>query len=399
MIYYFNKFVETLRWCTLDALSTEMKPIYDVAIIGAGPAGTACALAMKNSGLDVLLIDKSSFPRDKICGDAIPGPAFKLLNQMDPSWGNAMREFSDTAHVQYSKGYSPNGETFTVGWETFSYNSKRVNFDHFLFELVQKDTQADIVLNKQLKKIEQHDSFVDCQFQDGTFVQAKIVIGCDGGRSLVGRTLANYDIKKEEPFVAMRAYYQNVRDVQTDTNEFHFFKEIMPGYFWIFPVDDNWVNVGFGLLAKTTDKAAPNMKRTLDHIINEHPSIAPRFKEANLKDPIKGCALPISTQERTISGERFMLCGDAASLINPIGGHGIDTAMWSGYYAAQQVLQCFQKDNFSAEFMKSYDQRIHEKFKKGFNKNYKRVQFLMKFPFLINWIFNNGKLIKRLIKL
>lgn len=374
-----------------------MKSLYDIAIIGGGPAGTACALALVNSGLKVILIDKSTFPRDKICGDAIPGPAFKLMDKLNPTWGIALRSFTKRSEIKFSKGFSPNGKSFTVGWQTFSFNSKRENFDNFLYELVKKETDTEIVLNQQLTKITRLKDGVLCKFKNGDELHAKMIIGCDGGRSLVSKTLATHDIKKEAPFVAMRAYYKNVKDVKSDTNEFHFFKGIMPGYFWIFPLGNNWVNVGFGMLTKTTDADAPNMKSTLEDIINELPSIAPRFANAECMDSIKGCALPISTKGRVLSGERFILCGDAASLINPIGGHGIDTAMWSGYYAAEQALKCFKSNNFSSQFISDYDAIINRKFKKGFKRNYGRVRFLMRFPWLINSIFNNGKLIKRLM--
>ncbi len=60
---------------------------YDVAIIGAGPAGWTCALSLKNAGLKVLLIDKATFPRDKVCGDAIPGSAIKTLKSISPEYG------------------------------------------------------------------------------------------------------------------------------------------------------------------------------------------------------------------------------------------------------------------------------------------------------------------------
>jgi flavin-dependent dehydrogenase len=61
-------------------------PAYDVALVGAGPAGTACALALRGRGLRVLLLDKAAFPRDKICGDAVPGHALKALRQLDPTY-------------------------------------------------------------------------------------------------------------------------------------------------------------------------------------------------------------------------------------------------------------------------------------------------------------------------
>ena len=71
---------------------------YDVAIIGAGPAGCACALALKDAGCKVALLDKQSFPRDKICGDAIPGRAVKTLKSIDPAFEAAFRAFPEKIH-------------------------------------------------------------------------------------------------------------------------------------------------------------------------------------------------------------------------------------------------------------------------------------------------------------
>jgi geranylgeranyl reductase family protein len=372
---------------------------FDIVIIGSGPAGTSCALGFKNAGLKVLLIDKDSFPRDKICGDAIPGPAFKLMDKMEPVWGQQMKDFADVAKVKYSKGFSPNGKSFTVGWETFSYNSKRENFDSFLFRLVQQETETEIIQSTRVDNLTYDKEGVVCELENEEKIHAQLVIGCDGARSVVSRQLADYDIKEQAPFLAMRTYYNNVTQLENNTNEFHFFKEIMPGYFWIFPLDNGWANVGFGFLRPYNSKKSLNMRKTLEEIISSHPRIAPRFKNASLLDKAKGFALPISTKRRVVSGKRFMLCGDSASLINPIGGHGIDTAMWSGYYAAQQAIACFDSGDFSANVLLDYNNLIHAKFKKGFNRSYGLAKITMKSPWLMNAIFNNGKLIKKLINI
>lgn len=382
---------------TLEYYYCIVNSSYDILVVGAGPAGSTCALALKDAGLRVLLIDKASFPRDKICGDAIPGPAFKLMHKMNAAWGEKMSQFADKEIVKYSKGFSPNGKTFTVGWQTFSYNSKRENFDNFLIDLVRSDTGIAILEGQRVEKIEYQEDGVSCTLENDKVIQAKLVIGCDGARSVVSRQLAKFDIKEEAPFLAMRMYFKNVKGVEQNTNEFHFFKEIMPGYFWIFPLENNWANVGFGFLKPFNGKDTPNMRKTIEDIVANHPTIAPRFADARLEDKTKGFALPISTKKRVLSGERFMLCGDAASLINPIGGHGIDTAMWSGYHAAEQAMQCFDKNEFSARSMKVYDAVINRKFKKGFNRSYWAAKTIMKSPRIMNTMFNNGKLIKRLI--
>lgn len=103
---------------------------------------------------------------------------------------------------------------------------------------------------------------------------------------------------------------------------------------------------------------------------------------------IKGFKLPIWTRKKVLSGHRFLLCGDAASLVDPIFGHGIDKAIWSGIIAAGQVSLCFEEDNFSSGFMKQYDIRLHDKFGRELSIKHFAMLILLKFPFLIQFIVN-----------
>lgn len=368
--------------------------MYDVsvAIIGAGPAGTACALALKKHGLTVALIDQASFPRDKICGDAIPGQAFKLMAKMNAGWAEAMRVFADESVIRSSTGFAPNGRSITMHWKTFSYNSKRLDFDHFLFRLVRSETDAIILENKRLEKIFKEGEKIFCHFQDGSAITAELVIGCDGAYSVVSRQLADQSPALPLSCAAVRAYYTGVKGAEKNMNEFHFLKGLMPGYFWIFPVGDNVVNVGFGMLhnrKKKIDKKL-NLRQALKSIVEDSPELAPRFEAAQLMDKIKGFSLPIGTEKRKISGERFLLCGDAASLIDPLWGHGIDTAMWSGYLAAQQAMHCFQTGNFTAAFTRQYDKAVYQKYGKDFQRRTRLLQLLYRHPALINTFFKVG---------
>lgn len=370
-----------------------MTEFYDVAIIGTGPSGCACALALHQSGLRVVLIDKETFPRDKICGDAIPGPAFKAMDKIKPEWGLAMRQFANKAEVRTSKVFAPSGKTLTLDWVTFAYNSKRIDFDSFLAQLVRLETNTTIIENKRLRHITTDNENVICQFQDNTTLNATLVIGCDGANSVVTRQLGQFDLRDNHSCAAVRAYYHGIEDLQVGVNEFHFFKELLPGYFWIFPLENGLANVGFGILQNVNNKNDKHIKLrdTLNLITQTLPSIAPRFQNAQLMGSIKGFALPLGTKKRPLSGNRFMLCGDAAALIDPLQGHGIDKAMWSGFYAAQQAIRCFKTSNFSADFMKNYDVAVNKKV--GFEL--KRSTILMKlfnqFPSIFNVLVAMGQ--------
>ncbi len=355
---------------------------YDVAIIGAGPSGCACALALQGSGLKVALFDKEKFPRDKICGDAVPGPAFKAMEKINSQWAKQMRNVADKKEIRTSKIFAPNGKTVALDWVTYSYNSKRTNFDNFLFELVKKNTDTEI-FHERLKDVSANENYVEAKLENNEIIRAKIIIGCDGTYSVVRRFLDTKSGLEKPKASAVRAYYKNVSGVKDDVNEFHFFKEF-PGYFWIFPLENGAANVGFGIAQNTTDDENINLRKSLEHIVTKIPSVAPRFANAEIKEKIKGFGLPIWTKKKIISGERFMLCGDAASLTDPMQGHGIDKGMWSGIFAAQQAIKCFSENKFDAEFMKIFDEKVYQKLGAELKRSALIMRVVLKFPWLVN---------------
>lgn len=354
---------------------------YDITIIGAGPGGCACALALHGYGLRVLLVDKDVFPRDKICGDAIPGPAFKAMDHIHPAWGRAMRDFARKTEVRTSRIFTPGGKQLSLDWVTYSYNSERIHFDHFLLETVLSRTETRF-LKKRLKQICRKNGTLHCHFDDDTSLETSLVIGCDGANSVVKRQLQQEQPASKASVVAVRAYYKGVGGVLPDVNEFHFFKKF-PGYFWIFPLAGGYANVGFGA-ARIKDKHTVNLREMMKEIIETVPEIAARFSKAEAAGGIKGFALPVWEKNKPISGERFMLCGDAASLVDPLQGHGIDKAMWSGILAAGQALSSFESLDFSSEKMSDYDREVYRRMGAAFKKNTQIMQLLLQFPWLFN---------------
>ena len=380
-----------------------MNTHFDIAIIGAGPAGCAAALTLRNSGLKVALIDKDIFPRDKICGDAIPGPAFKAMDKINPIWAEDMKKLGASYLIKTGQVTAPNGKTMKLDWVTFSYNSKRIDFDNYLLELVKKETNTTILENKHMQDVLLDNEKGTCFFTDNTKIDASLIIACDGANSVVRRKLAKEITNNEHACSAVRAYYKDVVGIQTGVNEFHFFNELLPGYFWIFPLDNGWVNIGFGILQKKIagTKRPVNLRHALNKIITEMPSIAPRFENATMMHDIKSFGLPLGMQQFNISGKRFMLCGDAASLIDPLQGHGIDHAMNSGHIAGLQAIECFASKQFNTEFMQEYDRDVYKKIGGELSRNTFLLRLLSRAPWLLNLVTTIGqhqRFIERIVR-
>ncbi len=363
-------------------MSTKCK---DVAIVGAGPAGTSCALALRNSGLDVVLIDKASFPREKVCGDAIPGPAFRMLESMAAHFGEEIQQVAVKEEIRSSQLYGPNGKMVQIDWKTRAYNADRRLFDQQLLDMVNRHTSTTFLSGIRIKKITKSDVGYQLEVENCASIRAKMVIGCDGAYSVVARQLGGQKPGANGQCAAVRAYFRAVENVQPKTNEFHYITQYLPGYFWIFPVGDGVVNVGFGMLSDVAAKQKINLRKALQDICTRHPSLSARFENAEQLSPIRGFGLPLALEKVKLSGERFLLAGDAGSLIDPLQGHGIDKAMISGQMAADQVIASFQENDFSAAFLKAYDEAVYARFWSSFQKSKSLLKLLATRPWLLNF--------------
>lgn len=335
---------------------------YDIIIAGAGPAGTGCALALKNSGLKVLVVDKNLFPRDKICGDAIPNTVPKALRMLDERYLHELRAFPEKVIIDSCKVVAPSGKEVTLQFKLEGYASTRVAFDSFMVELAKRESGATFITGTGVKDVEQKDQVMSVTTENNDHYTCSMIIGCDGAQSVVNKKLTSTKVDHRHYIGAVRCYYRNVSGTSPNTMEIHLVKGFMPGYFWIFPLPDNTFNIGYGMVSEAISKKKINLRKSLTRIIQENKTIRERFANATpLEEPI-GYGLPTGSRKVTLSGERFLLAGDAASLIDPATGEGIGNAMISGILAGKQALKCFEQQQFDALFMQQYDRSIHDKF-------------------------------------
>jgi len=373
---------------------------YDIIIAGAGPAGCACALQLKDAGLKVALLDKEAFPRDKVCGDAIPGRAVKVLKSISPAFAKAFSDFPEKCATRKTQ-LNFKGKRSEFTWVLEAYTCARMEFDNFLFTLVKENTATHIFTNTQIAEVDVHDGGVTAKLKDGRQMKAAILIGADGAHSVIAKQLTARTLDREHHIGSVRAYYKNVTNLKSDITELYFDKRYLPSYLWVFPLPNNTCNVGFGMLSSEIVKQKINIKKTFYDFISGTPELAARFKDAEQVGGLEGFGLPLGSKRVPMSGKRFMLAGDAASLIDPFSGDGIGNAMVSGQAAALQAIKCFQQKNFDPAFMLQYDAAVHNRLGKELKTHTIAQRALSRMPSLLDILFaatRNKVLKKRLQK-
>ncbi len=376
---------------------------FDVAIIGAGPAGCVCALQLAKTNLKIALIEKETFPRDKICGDALSADVINQLTKLD---AELLSKFEAEHFKKASNGvrfFSPNGKSIDIdfnsekttsskpvrrggnGKTAAGYIVKRIDFDNFLFEEVKNCNNISIIENTKIIDVSVEAEFVLLKTRDSNF-KAKFVVGADGANSIINRKLTNNKLDKNHHCAGLRQYFENVTGFHEQNHiELHFYKELLPGYFWIFPLPNNQANVGLGMLSSEVSKQNLNLKEKLNEIITTHPNIKDRFANAKPLETIQGFGLPIGSKKKQLSGNRFLLLGDAANLIDPFTGEGIGNAIRSGRIAAEHINLVFIKNDFSAKFNKKYDAEIYQKMWNELRLG-RSLQNMLKYPKLFNFV-------------
>ena len=379
----------------------------DIAILGAGPGGAATALRLSYLGIASTLIDKATFPRDKICGDAISGKVTTLLNRLDPDLLHRFHQLPIHVDVWGIRFFAPNGKRVDISFPVKSvaepapgYVSKRNDFDQFLIDEVGRRPDIDLQLGLEITQFERTAKGWQISSADGTYqLECRLLVVADGAHSRFGRTVAGMEKDPAHHAAALRAYYRNVGDMSAEGFiELHFIKDITPGYFWVFPLPDGMANVGLGMRSDILAKKGLNLKTALQRIIEKHPVISRRFEGAELIGKVHGFGLPLGSKTRPISGDHFVLVGDAGHLIDPITGEGIGNAIYSGFIAAELAEQCLLENDFSAARLKAYDERVARVLGKEMKLSY-RLQKLLSYPGVVNFMSRVVTGNQRMIKL
>ncbi len=335
---------------------------YDLIICGAGPAGTSAAMALENSGLKIALLDKHDFPRDKICGDFVAAKGIRELLKIKPELKPLIENYPRKATNKSTQLFVGNLDPLHLDWVLTSYTIKRQEFDNLLLEEVLKAGKVDFYPNNGAKKIIYTNTGVELETAEGERFMAKMIIGADGAHSQVSKSLAGYKVDRDHYGGSVRAYYTGVENITESINEVYVHRNVVPGYFWLFPVSPTEANVGLGMHSTHITKNKVNLKELFHEFIETSPVLKSKLGNAQMNGKLEGFGLPFYSKKYTVSGDGFLLVGDAASLIDPTNGEGIMPAIISGNMAAQHIVKCFEQNRFDAEFNLAYANELHGKY-------------------------------------
>ena len=329
----------------------------DVIVVGAGPGGSATAYHLARHGINVLLLEKTEFPREKVCGDGLTPRAVKQLIDMgiptdpavSPGWlqnkglrviGGGIRLELDWPELASFPGY---GLTRT-----------RMDFDDLLARrAVEAGAKLMVNTNVTGPVLDAAGRVVGVEAKtaegDVTY-RAPLVVAADG---VSGRLPLALGVAKREdrPMgVAVRRYYHSPAKHDDDYLESWLElrsreggDKLLPGYGWIFGMGDGRVNVGLGVLNSSTAYGKTNYRQLLLDWMSSTPPEWGMHDEANADGPILGAALPMGFNRTPHYTRGVLLVGDSGGMVNPFNGEGIAYAMESGALAAEVMTQALAR--------------------------------------------------------
>ncbi len=338
-----------------------------ILIVGAGPSGSTLAIFLGKKGIYHDLIDKQIFPRKKTCGDTLTLEAIAVLRKINQ--GKTDENLEQIIHNVHALDVINSTGNY---WRLQVKNKindglfwcvERKLFDNYLLQKINPqftnflDQTSCLSLQKKNDKVLAHLKNIDGE----KTVQYDLVIGADGDRSVVKKYLhfnGNQKFKAQN-FASIRAYYKGVEGV--DSLKFYYFNQLLPGYFWIFPMQNGVFNVGLAVLNTTIEKNKLNLKNELENIIQQNPIVAPHCKNAIKISETEGWSIPLSSKIEQVYGDNFLLLGDAAHLAEATTGKGIGIAMLSSEIAADTIELAIKNNNFSAKTLKNYQETLHKR--------------------------------------
>jgi menaquinone-9 beta-reductase len=340
----------------------------DVIVVGAGPSGSTAAYYLAQAGLDVLLIEKSRFPREKVCGDGLTPRAVKALIALGV-------DVSEEVGWLRNKGLRVigGGLRLELDWpELSSYPGyglvrTRVSLDEQLarraqaagVKLLEGTTVTGPLLDSGGRIAGVH---AQAEAEEKPTYRARVVVAADGNSSRLSVAMGLRKRDDRPMGVAVRTYYTSPRhddDYLESWLDLWDGDRLLPGYGWIFGMGDGTSNVGLGLLNTSDAFGKTDYRELLKRWLRSMPEEW-GYVEENRTEPVRGAALPMGFNRTPHYYQGLLLAGDAAGMVNPFNGEGIAYAMESGEILARVVAQALARPTWAEteRVLRSYPEEL-----------------------------------------
>lgn len=331
----------------------------DVVVVGAGPGGSATAAYLAQHGLDVVLLEKATFPRDKICGDGLTPRAVKELVSLGV----------DTTGWQRTQGLriKGGGHTLTLDWPTtrtfpgYGMVRTRGQFDEALARHAQqrgaklleatsvtepiRDERTGRVVGVSAKRLDAKGRATGETYA----VRAPVVVASDGVSSRLATAVGREKREDRVMGVAVRAYYKTPRQdnyleshLELWTRDDAGNRQLMPGYGWLFPLEDGRTNVGLGILDTSSAFGKTDYKDVMRRWVEDIDADW-HLTHDESAGPIRGAALPMGFNRSPLYADGLLLVGDAGGMVNPFNGEGIDYALEAARVGSEIIAQALTR--------------------------------------------------------
>jgi menaquinone-9 beta-reductase len=340
----------------------------DVIVVGAGPSGSTAAYYLAQAGLNVLLIEKSRFPRDKVCGDGLTPRAVKSLIAMGV-------DVSEEAGWLRNKGLRVIGGGLRLeldwpelsNWPGYGLVRTRASLDEQLarrseaagVKLLEGTTVTGPVLDdngrilgvettpeiEEKSKARSRSNNAERSAGPSVTYRARVVVAADGNSSRLSVAMGLRKRDDRPMGVAVRSYYTSPRhkdDYLESWLDLWDGDRLLPGYGWIFGMGDGTSNVGLGMLNTSDAFGKTDYRELLKRWLKSMPEEW-GYVEENRTEPVRGAALPMGFNRTPHYHKGLLLAGDAAGMVNPFNGEGIAYAMESGELLARVVAQALAR--------------------------------------------------------
>ncbi|MDO5746231.1 MAG: geranylgeranyl reductase family protein [Actinomycetaceae bacterium] len=349
-----------------------------VAIVGAGPGGSAAAYHLAQAGVDVILLEKSQFPRDKVCGDGLTPHAVREILAM------GIRPHEEEGW-QFNKGLTVigGGHTLHLPWpeqESFpgyGMARARTSLDERLAKraveagacLYENSTVVGpITENNKIVGVQVSQRGADRKKLPPVGIRARYVIDAGGVSARLATSMGIKKLENRPIAVAARAYFRSPRaDEQWMESHLELWdgkpneSNLLPGYGWMFPLGNGLVNVGLGSVSSDAKATKIAYRKVFQQWVSNLPKEW-GFVEENMEGPLRSAALPMAFNRKPHYRNNLVLVGDSAGMVSPFNGEGIAPAMTSARIAAQCIVQALGRTNEAGaeKVMQSYPRLVSQ---------------------------------------